>query len=251
VHILRDKNGNTPSNYPFFLRGTDAQVAWNVRQQFDQTAVRYPVSTIGFTSTEVSMSATRVVTDPFAKRTATIRNIEMPVLGDDIFGQCGVQLRLASVTFLRQSLGLEQALLSNAEQPVGDCHNEGYCSNSRIGPISTSLRDAYDAQPSLGKGIHVFIGGMIFPDSVFCGGLHKGTSCSSTGGRIVFVDATGARSGMSMNTVFHEIGHVLLHTGNHKLNDENNLMYPTSDVTEGALLDPGQCDTIRTTAFGF
>jgi len=83
---------------------------------------------------------------------------------DDIFGQCDVQLRLAGVRFIRQGMGLEQAILSNTpiELPP-PCGDQSFCEMSRVGILANQLLAAFDAQSGLPRGIHVVVGGAIWP----------------------------------------------------------------------------------------
>ena len=245
VHVLRNNGGGAPASYsPNFRLGTDGEIAAKIRQNFDQSVVQNGSTTI-FQTPEAVSAAPMKLFDPLLKRTRTEGSVEVPVFGDDIFGQCGVQLRLESVSYLRQNMGLETALLNDTNEVPSGCRDLGFCSTSRAGRLGNELVNAFNAAGL--PGIHVIVGGEIWPGIQFCGGLVKGLSCQSVA-RFVLIDgSTSIRNPFRMQTVFHEIGHVLTSSSGHAP-DTNNLMHERSN---GGLLTQEQCSEIRIRAAAF
>jgi hypothetical protein len=293
VHILRDKNNNPPSTlpsgYPYapvFLSGTlpnqnyetlDEQIAWNVGNLFDRTAVRYPYWAIARRNTSVDAAPERIA-DPSDKRTATVSlsdggTEEVPVFGDDIFGQCEkpspypsrpVQLRLMGVSFIRQGQGLEKVLLPAASATCSGPLDPSFCYDPKntvggtpAGALALQIVKAYDAPASgLPRGIHVIVGGSIFPvggpvNNANCSELANGISCVNN--RYAFIDGTGSGTSgtFDVQTIFHEIGH-LIGAGPDLGDDpnEHNLMYGYGGHVSG-LLSPSQCQRIVKRAGSF
>jgi hypothetical protein len=245
VHVLRDKNNNVPVEYNgLFQTATnpprsDADIAWEIRQFFDLSTTRYRDGTIQLESNAVGMHAEKTLANPEAERNFNFG------AGDDIFGQCDVQLRLAGVSFIRQGMGLEQAFLSPAETPtVANCGTTAWCDTSRIAVLANQLVTAFNGQPGLARGIHVIVGGQIPPGSG-CGQPPAGITCRPTSQRYTLIDGTGRSNGdnmFHMHTVFHEMGHILTGSSDHPP-DMNNLMFEF--VTGGGLLTPSQCQSIH------
>lgn len=277
VHIMRDNKNNTSSSTtPYntiFTTGTlpsqtnptnDEQIAWNMGQLFDQTAVRYPYWPIVYQSTFVEGVPEKLL-DPSWKRTHTSQDgdggvTEVPVYADDIFGQCEqfsppsrpVQLRLMGVSFIRQGLGLETNLSPSSEilppNPQLTCEqirsnaptDPNFCFSSNAGRLAQQLVTAYD-HSGLPKGVHVIVGGGIWPGRMVCDSLVAGFSCLHS--RFSLVDATGAANSkvFDTQTIFHEIGHLLTMHGEHS-DDPNNLMF--AYAAAGGKLTQEQCNWI-------
>jgi hypothetical protein len=284
VHILRDKNGNPPTANPTanppvhtydatFTIGTlptqvnptkDEQIAWNMGQLFDPTTVRYPYWPIVLRSTFAEGVPEKIL-DPSAKRTDTLSGsnggtVEVPTIADDIFGQCEqfppfrpVQLRLMGVSFIRQGLGLEKLLLPASTAPsscqfVGDPPLCGI-GGTPAGTLGQQIVATYDAAaPGVPRGIHVIVGGAIFPVGgpvmMNCGGPTSGFSCMHS--RFALIDGSGSGNSdgrFYVQTIFHEIGHLLTLNGNHDDGDPHNLMASHADRDNG-LLTASQCAQI-------
>jgi hypothetical protein len=229
VHILRNNKNQAPSRYdPMFRTGTDAQIAWAVRQQFDQTAVRYAPTTIAWANNSVSMNAQEVFDPDTIAHTYTseFTGAQLPLSGDDIYGQvvqeadgtvhtCDIQLRLASVV------------------------NKECSSQARPFNLVQSLVTSIDNSGTLPRGVHVVIGGWLGHNT---DQQSRGESCVNS--HFAYIDGGGIDAGFRMQTVFHEIGHILMKSGAHS-QDVDNLMHAT---TNGALLTADQCASMRTGA---
>lgn len=151
---------------------------------------------------------------------------------DDIWHQCGIQFRAASVQVVSQSAGLER-VLNNSTNP---------CGPTSSGPLVSHLRRPRD----LG-GVPFYVGGRMSSALL---SQDLGAACA-LGSSNPFV-AIDAEHLTTAGIVAHELGHFFL--GPHHTSDPANVMSPPSRATrsiEGRTLTPEQCGSARCAAARF
>lgn len=243
-------------------------VAWNLAQQIHPSPVSYPNGPVevpwigGVTKATKRFNPDAVV---FGTSTPLWSATSAVLGGDGIFNQllpdntsCGVQLRLATVTFVRQDMGLETNLITTADLAAmaAPMSKDTTCPIDSNGfKLAKAYRDALNnfafagntVDPRKYKGVHVFLGGTIDPNGVLAqqGMLTNGFTCVNE--NVSFVEANSRPERLfGWQTVFHEIGHIL--TGERQ---ESTLAANLMNGVNGTLLTSGQCASIRTTATRF
>ncbi len=146
-----------------------------------------------------------------------------------VFNQCCVRFSLGASA----STGPQSDAWLGGDTDLQRIHS---CSN--VHPEEDDMRVNGTALFGMTSTIRVFYVASMNPPNR---GLSFPPHCSS-GARSNFVNHAYVSNTAERRSLAHELGHILLDSGNHPA-DTNNLMHPTNTAT-GELLTPAQCATI-------
>jgi len=223
AYVMLDSTGRPGPSYDIRFKESQTAVTTFLRQAFDHAFATNPApATMRNTSAKTVMEKASLTMSPITPPSSVAFSAT-----DTAFHPClAVQFRLESVSFVRQNLGLERALMTRLE----DINSRTSC-NVAAESFARSLRDS--AEASMKRGLHIVLGGFIGENTT------TGIACESD--RIALVSAAGipGQTTYSQQTTSHEIGHLL---GLTQQDEAGNLM---REMNGGTALTVGQCTTVK------